>query len=99
MKKSRRTFITTSAALGALSVMKASGVFAAAPVLKTIGFVVSTPIQPNHLAAFEQALDENGWQTATKRALVDPDSAGSKYGSAHNELGNISQAYIEQGVD
>lgn len=89
MKKSRRAFIKR------LSVRKASG----APVLKTIGFVVSTPIRPNHLAAFEQALDANGWQTPTKRALVDPDSAGSKYGSAHNELRNISEAYIEQGVD
>jgi hypothetical protein len=97
--ESRRAFIKTSAALGVLSVTKASGVFAAAPVLKTIGFVVSTPIQPNHLAAFEQALDANGWQTATRRALVDPDSAGSKYGPAHNELRNISQTYIEQGVD
>lgn len=93
MKKSRRAFIKR------LSVTKASRVLAAAPVLRTIGFVVSTPIQPNHLAAFEQALDANGWQTATKRALVEPDSAGSKYGSAHNELRNMSQAYIEQGVD
>ena len=53
-----------------LSVTKASGAFATAPVLKTIRFVVSTPIKPDHLAAFEQALDVNGWQTATKRALV-----------------------------
>jgi hypothetical protein len=98
MKKSRRTFIKASAALGALSVMKVSGAFAA-PVLKTIGFVVSTPIQPRHLAAFEQALGMNGWQTATQRALVDPDSAGSKYGPAQHELRNISQAFIEQGVD
>lgn len=67
MKKSRKAFSKR------LSVTKASGAFATAPVLKTIGFVVSTPIKPNHLAAFEQALDVNGWQTATKRALVDPD--------------------------
>jgi hypothetical protein len=83
MKKGRRALIKR------LSVRKASG----APVLKTIGFVVSTPIRPNHLAAFEQALDANGWQTPTKRALVDPDSAGSKYGSARNELRNISESY------
>jgi hypothetical protein len=88
MKKRRRAFIK-----------KASGVFAAAPVLKTIGFVVSTPIQPNHLAAFEQALDASGWQTATQRALVDPDSAGSKYGPAHNELKQKAQGLIDQGVD
>jgi hypothetical protein len=99
MKKSRRTFIKASAALGALSVMKASGVFAAAPVLKTIGFVVSTPIQPSHLAAFEQALDANGWQTATQRALVDPDSAGGTYGPARNELKKIAQGHIDQRVD
>jgi len=99
MKKSRRTFIKGSAALGALSVVRASGVFAEPPILKTIGFVVSTPIQPLHLAAFEQALLANGWQSATKRALVDPDSAGSKYGAGRNELRNIAQRYIEQGVD
>jgi hypothetical protein len=80
-------------------VTKPSGRSAAAPILKTIGFTVSTPIRPNHLAAFEQALDANGWQTPTKRALVDPDSAVSKYGSAHNELKNIAQGYVEQGVD
>jgi len=85
-----------------LSVTKASAVFATPAVLKTIGTVVSTPIQPNHLAAFEQALDANGWQTATKRALVDPDSAGSKYGlssSGHTELKDIAQSDIDQKVD
>jgi hypothetical protein len=99
MKKSRRTFIKASAALGALSVMKPSGVFAAAPVLKTVGFVVSTPIQPKHLAAFEQALDANGWQTASQRALVDPDSAGGAYGPAHNELKKIAQGHIDLKAD
>jgi len=85
-----------------LSVTKASAVFATPAVLKTIGTVVSTPIQPTLLAAFEQALDDNGWQTATNRALVDPDSAGSKYGlssSGHTELKDIAQSDIDQKVD
>jgi hypothetical protein len=99
MKKSRRSFIKMSGALGVLSVTKASALFAAPPVLKTIGFVVSTPIQPIHLAAFEQALDEKGWQTAAQRALVDPDSAEGKYGPNHNELKNIAKGHIDQKVD
>jgi hypothetical protein len=95
MKKTRRDFIAASAGMGMLSVTKA----AAQPVTKKIGFVVSTADRPNHIAAFMQALDDAGWQTAAKKTAMFWASAGGKYGSAHYELQNHAAKLIARGVD
>jgi hypothetical protein len=100
MKESRRDFIKTSAALGVLSVTKASAQAALQPaVAKTIGFVVSTKDKANHIAAFLQALNDGGWEAAGQKASVFWLSAEGEYGPMHDELKNHAKRHLARNVN
>jgi hypothetical protein len=109
MKKSRRDFIRTSAALGVLSITTdasadcpnpAQGTSCSVPsgASKTIGFVVSTRDQPDHLLVFLRALSDSGWGQAGSGASNTVTllwaSADGRYGSSHNELQNYTKKLV-----
>src|SRR5438445_381812 len=106
MKATRRDFIHTSAAFGVLSVTKADAQPATAPAAgtqaavasaKNIGVVISTRDQPNHLMAFLQALNDQGWGTgAAKKAAFSWASADGHYGLNHKELHNHTKKHLRR---
>jgi hypothetical protein len=111
MEKTRRDFITTSAAWGVLSVSKASAAeqcvgtgstSSPSNFTKTIGFVVSTRDHLNHQFSFLRALADYGWApnispaTVNNRARFVWASADGRYGPSHDELHNLAKKHVLQ---